>query len=40
MVTSLPYQQGMWIMPIIIRILHGKYDINRTQDIAVIEASL
>ena len=39
-VTLLPYQQGMWLMPIITRILPGKYDINRTQDIEVIEASL
>ena len=28
------------IVPIFMRILHGKYDINRTQDEGVIEASL
>ena len=40
MVTQLPYQKGMWLMPIITRILHAKYDINRTQDIEVIKVSL
>ena len=40
MVTLLPYQQGMWLMPTITRMLPGKYDLNRTQDKGVIEESL
>ena len=40
METYLSQQQGMWLMPIITRILLAKYDLNRTQDIEVINVSL
>ena len=30
----------MWLMPIITRILHTKYDLSRIQDIEVIKVSL
>ena len=38
--TYLSHQQGMWLMPFITRVLHAKYDLNRTQDIEVIKVSL
>ena len=33
MVIYFPQQQGMWpVMPMVTRILHANYDLNRTQD--------
>ena len=33
MVIYFPHQQGMWpVMPMVTRILHAKYDLNRAQD--------
>ena len=29
--TLLPYQQGMWLVPTIMKIVCGKYDVNRTK---------
>ena len=40
METYLSQLQGMWLMHIITRIFHAKYDPNRTQDIEVIKVSL
>ena len=40
METYLSQQQGMWLMPIITRILHAKYDLSNAQDIEVIKVSL
>ena len=39
METYLSQQQGMWLITIITRIFHAKYDLNKTQDIEAIKAS-
>ena len=38
--TELPQQRGMWLMPIIPRNLHSKYELNIIKDKEVVEASL
>ena len=40
MVTQLPQQSGMWLMPVILRKLHTKYELNSTQDKRVIYITL
>ena len=40
MATKFPWQQGVWLMPIIPRKVHTIYELNTTYEKGVIEVSL